>query len=154
MEVFNLTDIAEVKEVTERGYNPLFLPQFSFDINVRIEFQRLIFGHSILSRGDIPKANERFYRMVWDFKPHHCEECMKPLKNYSSVWISHILSRGSSPEIAHDPRNINILCAAHHSQWETGERKTMRIYPRNMKTISVLQLEYNESKKEYEKSRK
>lgn len=142
MDLVNISEIEEINICFDRGYNPLLDKRFKMDIALRIQVQRELFGHSFLSRGDIPKANERFYRWMWDCKPHYCEECLKPLNNYSSVWISHILTRGAFPEMAHDPRNVNILCHRHHEQWETGERKTMRIYPGNVKIINLLKTEY------------
>lgn len=131
----------------QRGYNPLFNQKFTIDFDLRVSIQNQIFGKSELSKGSIPQANEKFYRYMWEFKPHFCEECLKPLRNYSSSFISHILSRGSSPEMAHDVRNINILCLIHHNQWETGERKTMRIFPGNEKIIKTLKTEYANKEK-------
>lgn len=143
-----LTEIDEYQLCLDRGFNPLspkkhdFAIHFELDIKLRVTIQKQFFGHTILGRGDIPKANERFYRYMWENKPHYCEECMKPLKNYWSGWVSHILSRGGFPEMAHDTRNANILCEKHHSQWETGNRKTMRIYRPNLVIIEKLTKEY------------
>lgn len=67
---------------------------------------------------------------------------MKPLREYSSVYVSHILTRGAHPDMAHDPRNINILCFNHHNQWENGDRRAMRIYEKNVETIELLKNEY------------
>lgn len=136
--MYHIETVEEFNTVMERGRNPLFLTYyFTIDFNLRLEWQKETFGGV-----DIPKANERFYRFMWQNKPHVCEECQKPLNFYSSSFISHILSRGSSPEMAHDVRNINILCLKHHNQWETGKRKTMRIYPQNLKLIQTLKKEY------------
>ena len=121
---------------------------FRMDIGLRVEIQKEIFGHCIFGRGDIPAANERFYRWVWDHKPHICEETTQPLRFYSASFISHILTRGANPEIAHDPRNINILCLAAHNRWENpGEgpeknREGMRIYPGNVRIIELLKTDY------------
>lgn len=53
------------------------------------------------------------------------------------------LPRGGHPEMAHDPRNVNILCKEHHTIWEnqTG-RATMRIYLSNLQRIDDLTNEY------------
>lgn len=125
-----------------RGFDPLYSKYFEMNIDLRVAVQREVFGHSTLSKGNIPQANSRFYHFMWENKPHYCEECLKPLQNYSSVWVSHILSRGAFPEMAHDPRNVNILCDRHHTQWETGERRKMRIYKKNLKTIDLLNQDY------------
>lgn len=129
----------------ERGYEPLTDRRFPMEINLRIEIQREKFGHCVFGRGeDIAVANARFFRWVWDKSPVHiCEECGRPLGSFSAGYCSHILSRGAHPEMAHDPRNINLLCLKHHEQWEhETTRKSMRIYPGNLMRIEVLRKEY------------
>lgn len=105
----------------------------------RIELQQRLFGD-----GHTTEENEKFYRWCWEHLPHRCEECLRPLNEYSAVYVSHILTRGAHPEIAHDPRNINILCLKHHNQWENGERRSMRIWLKNQQTIEQLKREYYE----------
>lgn len=143
MEPYLLTDRDEYDYCIQRGYNPLLdIRNFRMDIRLRVAIQRELFGHCVFGRGNIPQANERFFRWVWDNKPHRCEECLKPLRNYSAVYCSHILTRGAYPEAAHDARNINILCFEHHSQWENGDKTKMRIYPGNVRTIELIKREY------------
>lgn len=127
------------KYAKNKGYEPLKDKRFEMPIKVRIEVQRYLFG-----TGHTPAENERFYRYCWDLYPHICEECMRPLTQFSATYISHIRTRGAFPEAAHDVRNVNILCFKHHNQWETGNRKAMRIYPGNVQTIEQLTKEYNE----------
>ena len=144
MEKILLSTPEEYDLVVSRGYEPL-LPNrfFSIDINLRKELQRKMFGHCVTGRGqDIPAANERFFRWLWERKPHICEECMAPLHNYSAVFCSHILTRAAYPEMAHDPRNINILCRLHHEQWEVGGREKMRIFSGNQRRIEELKNDY------------
>ena len=144
MEPYLLTDRDEYQYCINRGYNPLIdIKHFTMDIRLRVEIQRELFGHCITGRGaNIMAANERFFRWVWDNKPHQCEECLKPLRNYSAVYCSHILTRGAYPEAAHDARNINILCFEHHNQWENGDKSKMRIYPGNIRIIELIKKEY------------
>lgn len=142
MENIVISSVEEYNYCIQRGYQPLLDSNFKLDIDFRINIQRQIFGNSFISKGDVVQANQRFYNWMWDHKPHYCEECLKPLPNYSSIYISHILTRGAFPEMAHDPRNINILCFDDHSKWETGKRETMRIYPGNKKIITLLKNEY------------
>lgn len=52
------------------------------------------------------------------------------------------MTRGAHPEAAHDCRNVNILCFFHHSVWENGDRKNMRIYRANVLTAEQLKQEY------------
>lgn len=145
MEPIILNDMEEYQYVIDRGYSPLLdYKRFTLPIALRVEIQRGIFGKCIFGRGDVQKANERFFRWIWDHKSHYCEECMKPLYDYSAVYCSHILTRGAFPEMAHDPRNINLLCFAHHNQWENGNRQAMRIYPANIKVIELMKKEYQQ----------
>jgi hypothetical protein len=134
-----IEDIECYKYAKSKGYEPLTDKRFEMPIKVRIDVQRYLFG-----TGHTPAENERFYRYCWDLYPHICEECMRPLTQFSATYISHIRTRGAFPEAAHDVRNVNILCFKHHNQWETGNRKAMRIYPGNVQTIEQLTKEYNE----------
>lgn len=138
-----ITTREEYDLVTSRGYEPLIDERFFvLEHGLRVALQREIFGHSLTSRGNIMQANERFFRWVWAHKPHICEETMRPLREYSAVYCSHILTRGAYPEMAHDPRNINILCFEAHNRWENGDRHRMRIYAKNQVTIEKLKQEY------------
>lgn len=145
MDKILLTTQPEYDLVVSRGFQPL-LPNrfFRLDIKLREAIQKQMFGHCIRGRGsDIMAANDRFFHWVWEHKPHICEECMKPLRSYSAVHCSHILTRGAYPEMAFDPRNINILCFEHHTMWEDAtKRSSMRIYISNLRTIKILKSEY------------
>lgn len=111
--------------------------RFRMDIRLRVSIQRELFG-----TGHTPAENERFYRWCWEHYPHICAECMRPLRQYSATYVSHIMTRGAHPEAAHDCRNVNILCFSHHSIWENGDRKNMRIYAGNVLTAEQLKQEY------------
>ena len=134
-----IEDLECYKYAKSKGYEPLTDKRFEMPIKVRVDVQRYLFG-----TGHTQAENERFYRYCWDLYPHICEECMRPLTQFSATYISHIRTRGAFPEAAHDVRNVNILCFKHHNQWETGNRKAMRIYPGNVQTIEQLTKEYNE----------
>ena len=121
----------------KRGYEPLIDRRFAMEIHLRVSIQRELFG-----RGHTPEENERFYRWCWEHYPHICSETMRPLRQYSATYISHILTRGAHPEMAHDPRNVNILCFEMHNRWENGDRQNMRIYQMNQLTIKNLMNEY------------
>ncbi len=139
-----ITIAEEYKMAVDRGYQPLQdYKKFYIAPPLRIAIQRELFGHSFIGKGNVVQANQRFYAWCWEHSPHYCEECAKPLHNYSSVYVSHILSRGANPEKAHDPRNKNILCFNHHQQWENEtQRKSMRIYKGNLKIIQLLINDY------------
>lgn len=134
-----IEDLECYKYAKNKGYEPLTDKRFEMPIKVRVDVQRYLFG-----TGHTPAENEKFYRYCWDLYPHICVECMRPLTQFSATYISHIRTRGAFPEAAHDVRNVNILCFKHHNQWETGNRKAMRIYPGNVQTIEQLTKEYNE----------
>lgn len=134
-----ITSREEYDYAVGRGYEPLLGGLLEMEHGLRLEVQREKFGS-----GHTPAENERFYRWCWAKKTHECEECLRPLEGYSAVYISHIRSRGACPEMAHDPRNTNILCWQCHCDWENGVRERMRIYRINQKTISILQKEYYE----------
>jgi hypothetical protein len=102
-----------------------------------VAIQRELFG-----TGHTPQENEKFYRWCWDHYPHICAETMRPLRQYSATYVSHILTRGAHPEMAHDPRNVNILSFEMHNRWENGDRQYMRIYRINQLIIEQLRKEY------------
>lgn len=129
----------EYNDAVGRGFEPLIDQRFEMDIRLRIEIQRELFKRGII---DTQRANERFFRWVWAHKKHYCEETMRPLREYSAVYCSHILTRGAHPEMATDPRNINLLTFEMHNKWENGDRESMRIYPKNQRLIEKLRSEY------------
>ena len=120
-----------------RGYEPLIDKRFPMDIHLRVSIQRELFG-----RGHTPAENEKFYRWCWAHYPHICQETLRPLYQYSAVYVSHILTRGANPAMAHDPRNVNLLCWEMHNKWENGDRQSMRIWAGNQLTIQMLKTEY------------
>lgn len=135
----------EYNYCTSKGFEPLLDARFEMKISLRVQIQKELFGRGVYGK-DVAQANEKFFRWVWEHKPHRCEETFRPLDHYSAVYCSHILTRGAYPEMATDPRNINILCYEMHNKWETGKRYEMRIYEKNMETIEKLKKEYSQLK--------
>jgi hypothetical protein len=98
------------------------------------------------------KLDEETYKKVYNSSEKRmgfafCEECGKILSNsfrdssgkiVNRFQYSHILSKGAFPEYRHNTLNFNILCQDHHQQWETGDRKSMKIYEKNQKVIEIL----------------
>lgn len=138
MRKVTITEQYEYDYCVQQGYQPLINPVFEIEHNLRVDIQRELFG-----KGNTQAHNQKFYAWVWKRKGpgHQCEECGRNLYEYSAAHISHILSRKGYPEIAYDPRNVNILCGQHHHQWE-NDPKSMRIYPRNQETIEKLKHAY------------
>lgn len=92
---------------------------------------------------EVKKKDQEFYKECWEKSNKKCEECgvwlglvMKP------EFISHIESKGAYNHFRHDIRNYNILCLEHHTQWETGDRENMKIYPKNKEIMEQLIKEY------------
>ncbi len=132
--------------ILSKGFQPLFdWKHFILDIHLRVEIQRYLFGKSYFGRGNIKEANQRFYEWNWKYKAHYCQETIQTLHNYHSVHISHINGRGAHPEMANDPRNVNILNYFSHQKWEDEKRrKGMRIYDYNIIIIKMLQEDYKQ----------
>ena len=126
-----INNISEYELAISNDFDPLIDKRFLVDIFLRVEIQRFMFGGVLIGRGNIPTANDKYYHWVWDHKQHVCEETMQPIRNYSAMVVSHILSKGAHPEMAHDPRNNNILIPLMHLKWETGNREQMRIFRKN-----------------------
>lgn len=140
----------EYQAAKARGLEPLtdFL-FFEMEIRLRVSLQFELFGESETLRGSVVKANQRYYKWCWNNSFMVCENCMTPLfsnrnidNTYNATYISHILSRSNKPEMAHDPRNKNILCAKCHKKWESLKNVEMLIYPENKKIIGILNNEY------------
>lgn len=124
MERIALTTIAEYEECKKYGFEPLVDRRFTIEPKLKREIITKLFGS-----GNTEQQNERFFRWIWAHKPHYCEECLRYLPEYSAVYCSHILSRGSHPEFAYYPENIQILCFQHHNQFEHKTTRTkMRTY--------------------------
>lgn len=143
MDAIIIETMEEYNYCESRGYTPIVDKKFNVEITLRVTVQKRIFGNFAFGKNNIPVANDLFYHWVWNHKNHICDECTKPLSNYSSIHISHILSKGANAEMAHDPRNANILCYECHNKWENGNRERMRIYPANQRIISKLKQEYS-----------
>lgn len=131
----------------ERGYEPLHdFRTFALTPELRYELLLEIFPKYS------PKNTSRFYRWYWEHypgsqDPRRCENCNTPLPQYSAVFVSHILTRGSYPfpEIAYDPRNCNLLCYRCHDQWEkerNREDTDLRIFAENQARIESIRSEF------------
>lgn len=113
---------------------PLILP-FLFNINKSVREQIIsLFGKQS------PQNDVNFYKWVWSLKPHWCENCGKPLKNYWAGNISHIQTKGAWTEYRYDPLNTNILCLNCHNNWEYSneeKKKEMYVYWKNKQVYEL-----------------
>jgi hypothetical protein len=107
------------------------------------------------------KTDEKTYFEVFSTKPHECQECHYPLPdefydekgniNYI-VQYSHILGKAAFSQFRNKLKNFNRLCGIHHDQWEFGDKESMQIYEDNQIIIQELFDEFNQEKREKEKS--
>jgi hypothetical protein len=119
--------------VKSRGYEPLADDRFQVEFELRLELQERF------------KSDDQFYRWFWDVRPHYCEETGTPLRHYSAVHVSHILTRGAHPEMRYDGRNVNLLTFRMHNLWERGteeQKMRMNIYSKNQRRIEQLLKDY------------
>jgi len=87
--------------------------------------------------------DERFYEEAFEAcDAHVCEECKAPLPDYfrsddgrivARFRYSHIIPKSIAPELRHEIKNINHLCLEHHTQWDFGDKESMKIYKENKK---------------------
>lgn len=120
-----------------RGFEPLVDDRFTMAHSLRVEIQKERFG------GNNAQGNDKFYKFCLYHLPLVCRECGRPIRNPSAYNVSHILTRGSHPDMAHDPRNVYILCPDHHNQYEhRTTRVRMRINDLAEERISLLKKEY------------
>ena len=90
---------------------PLTMPQL-FNVINRTEIVDYLYPETSTA------TDSKFYHDVWSMKPHYCENCGLPLKEYSPVFISHIKTRGAHTEIRYDYTNVNVLCFECHNKYE------------------------------------
>jgi len=129
----------DYEQAVQMGFNPL-LDWRNFKVNflLRVTLQKELFGSS-----DFQVQNDKFYHWAWENSIKCCAETGKPLHNYSSVYISHIISRGSDRRMSIDCRNFNILSFNAHQQWESSKNKKMNIWRMNQLVIKLLKEDYN-----------
>jgi len=146
-----ITTLEEYYLCRSRGIDPLFWHfHIKLDISLRISIQNKLFGHTTLSKKNIPQANDKYYHYCYNYGPLVCENCgdslyrnRNILGSYSATYISHILSRSNKPEMAHDPRNFNKLCAKCHDKWESQKKNEMLIFMDNQIIIKELLKDYS-----------
>ena len=98
-------------------------------------------------RAETLRKDRELYLYIFNTKPNECEECGAMLPDVfeseggNIIYInqfSHILSKGSSPELRHNKLNINRLCLTHHDMWEFGDKENMKIYKGNQVLIEKM----------------
>ena len=76
------------------------------------------------------RANEE----IWNSRAHVCDNCDKRLPATPvKANFSHLLTKGSHPDLRHDPENIVLSCVPCHNLWEFGKnRETMATYQKHI----------------------
>lgn len=148
MRIIELKPIITMDEYLDElniGYNPLQQwRKYSIDYDLRREIQSGLFGYVGAGRAGVPIANQKYYEWKWANNIHICEECAKPLQYYSAKYISHILTRGAHPAMAHDPRNSRILCFdCHEAAEHEHTHRELKIYQVDEILINILKHEYS-----------
>lgn len=135
-----ITNREDYDALLKRGIDCLYDKRYHLEIGLRREIQRDKFG-----KND-DDGNFLFYRYCLHHFAHVCENCGRPIEHPWATNVSHILTRGSHPEMAHDPRNVNILCWTCHELWEHAPTR-FKLNPwfveKNERTIQLLKQEYN-----------
>ena len=132
----------EYDALLQRGIDALCDDRYHLEIHLRREIQKEKFG------GNNAEGNAKFYAYCLRHKPLVCENCGVPIRHPSATNVSHILTRGAHPEMAFDPRNINILCWECHNAWEhknTRWKLRMWFVEKNERTIEELKKEYQKT---------
>ena len=122
-----------------KGIDCLYDPRFDLEIGLRIAIQKEKFG-----KND-DEGNAKFYHYCLTHFPMVCENCGKPIRYPWATNVSHILTRGAHPEMAHDPRNISILCAQCHELYEhstTRDQLRMWYVEKTERVKEMLKKEY------------
>lgn len=125
-----------------KGIDCLYDPRFDLEIGLRIAIQKEKFG-----KND-DEGNAKFYHYCLTHFPMVCENCGKPIRYPWATNVSHILTRGAHPEMAHDPRNISILCAQCHELYEhstTRDQLRMWYVEKTERIKEELKREYNDA---------
>jgi len=78
--------------------------------------------------------DDRVNEEIWNSRAHVCDNCDKRLPATPvKANFSHLLTKGSHPDLRHDPENIVLSCIPCHNLWEFGKnRETMATYQKHI----------------------
>lgn len=74
-----------------------------------------------------------------------CQCCKVPIANLSPINFSHILSKGAYPSYRLDKRNIFVVCATCHHEYEFGDRNQPK-FALKREIAQMLKEEYYKTK--------
>lgn len=136
-QVIKVASSWEYDYLVQRGYEPLM--GYEGSINALFEIEHKL--RRELQEAKFPNLT-KFYKTAFALSSKICEETGMAIQCYSASNISHILSRGAHIAMQYDLRNYNLLILQAHNQWEQGDRKSMKIWPKNEILMEKLNLEY------------
>src|SRR5210317_1451800 len=93
------------------------------------------------------KKDKEWYEECWNSSQKKCMECGLVIRHFHPMFISHIITKGSFPQLRNHPRNFMIYCMNCHQQWEFGNRKAMKTYDEAQRITEELKREYYDQKK-------
>jgi len=67
-----------------------------------------------------------FFMEIWSERDHYSEISGEPLYEFSPVYFSHLVTKGSRPDLRHNKDNIVLMTFDEHREWEFGDRDKLR----------------------------
>jgi len=85
------------------------------------------------------KKETDIFMDIWSERIHFCEECGRYLgSDPKRFYFSHILSKGSHPNLRLSKDNIILLCFDCHRRWDFRDRNKMLVFEKYKKRIETL----------------
>lgn len=79
---------------------------------------------------DLVKTDAAFYLLIWQEREHKCENCGKPIHEFSLLLFHHVLPKrpdGGYPQYRHCKWNIWILCWECHDTHDNGNPDSAKV---------------------------
>lgn len=73
-----------------------------------------------LSKVKKPTGELELFKQIWDERPRYSEVSGEPLGAFNVRYFSHVISKGSRPDLRLEPINIMLMTCAEHELWEFG----------------------------------
>ena len=72
-----------------------------------------------------PSGELEVFKEIWDERHHVSELSGKPLGKFNVCYFSHIISKGSRPDLRGSKENIMLMTFDEHQLWEFGTKEQM-----------------------------
>ena len=83
----------------------------------KLKEKGLVRKASTLTAKRKPTGEKEVFRRIWESEPHNCITCGVHIKEARAINFSHLLPKGTYPELRLDPRNIVLQCGECHQRW-------------------------------------